>query len=79
MSWVSDAAIDKPLHEVAASNDPAVQKELYGQVQELVAKGAYHLGLYPQTTRLVIKKRLQGVWIEPSEGEPVLHDAWLAK
>jgi peptide/nickel transport system substrate-binding protein len=79
MSWVSDPAIDAPLHEVAASTDPAVQKELYGQVQELVAKGAYHLGLYPQTTRLVIKKRLQGVWIEPSEGEPVLHDAWLAK
>jgi peptide/nickel transport system substrate-binding protein len=27
----------------------------------------------------VAKKRLQDVWIEPSEGEPVLHDAWLAR
>jgi peptide/nickel transport system substrate-binding protein len=79
MSWVSDPAIDAPLHEVAASTDPTVQKDLYGQVQDLVAKGAYHLGLYPQTTRLVIKQHLKGVWIEPSEGEPVLHDAWLAK
>ena len=79
MSWVSDPAIDKPLHEVAASTDAAVQRDLYGQVQDLIARGAYHLGLYPQTTRLVIKKRLQGVWIEPSEGEPVLHDAWLAR
>jgi peptide/nickel transport system substrate-binding protein len=79
MSWVSNPAIDAPLHEVAASTDPAVQKDLYGKVQDLVAQNAYQLGLYPQTTRLVSKKRLQGLWIEPSEGEPVLHDAWLAR
>jgi peptide/nickel transport system substrate-binding protein len=78
MSWVTNPAIDAPLHQVAASNDPEQQQHFYGQVQDLVAQNAYHLGLYPQTTRLVSKKRLQDVWIEPSEGEPVLHDAWLA-
>jgi peptide/nickel transport system substrate-binding protein len=78
MSWVSNPAIDAPLHQVAASTDPEQQQHYYGQVQDVVAKNAYHLGLYPQTTRLVAKKRLQDVWIEPSEGEPVLHDAWLA-
>jgi hypothetical protein len=31
------------------------------------------------TTDLGIGKSLHGVWIEPSEGEPVLSDAWLAK
>jgi peptide/nickel transport system substrate-binding protein len=79
MSWVSNPAIDAPLKEIAAASDVEQQKHYYDQVQQLVAQNAYHLGLYPQTTRLVSKKHLQDVWIEPSEGEPVLHDAWLAK
>jgi peptide/nickel transport system substrate-binding protein len=79
MSWVSNPAIDKPLKEIAAASDVEQQKHLYDQVQQLVAQNAYHLGLYAPTTRLVSKKHLQDVWIEPSEGEPVLHDAWLAK
>ncbi len=58
--------------------DTAEQQRLYGQTQEIVAEEAYQLGLYPVLTRLVAKKHLQDVWIEPSEGEPVLHDAWLA-
>ncbi len=78
MSWVQNPAIDAPLHEVAAATDPETQQHLYDKVQKIVAENAYHLGLYPQTTRLVTKKRLNDVWIEPSEGEPVLHDAWLA-
>jgi peptide/nickel transport system substrate-binding protein len=78
MSWVQNPAIDAPLKEVAAATDPETQKALYDRVQQIVAQNAYHLGLYPQTTRLVAKKRVKDVWIEPSEGEPVLHDAWLA-
>lgn len=78
MSWVQNPAIDGPLHEVAASSEPEQQQHLYTTVQKLVAENAYFLGLYPQTTRLVSKTRLNDVWIEPSEGEPVLHDAWLA-
>ncbi|OCB48003.1 peptide ABC transporter [Mycobacterium vulneris] len=78
MSWVSDPTIDDLLHQAAASIDVEQQKKLYGEVEQIVAENAYHLGLYPQTTRLVTKKRLKDVWIEPSEGEPVLHDAWLA-
>jgi peptide/nickel transport system substrate-binding protein len=79
MSWVSNPAIDAPLKEIAAASEVEQQTHLYDLVQQLVAQNAYHLGLYPQTTRLVSKKHLQDVWIEPSEGEPVLHDAWLAK
>jgi peptide/nickel transport system substrate-binding protein len=79
MSWVSNPAIDAPLKQIAAASDVEQQKHFYDQVQQLVAQNAYHLGLYAPTTRLVSKKHLQDVWIEPSEGEPVLHDAWLAK
>jgi peptide/nickel transport system substrate-binding protein len=78
MSWVSNPAIDDLLRQAVATTDTAKQQQLYGQVQDIVAQSAYHLGLYPQTTRLVTKPHLKDVWIEPSEGEPVLHDAWLA-
>ena len=78
-SWVSDPAVDTPLKQIAATKDLEQQARLYDQVQHVVAQNAYFLGLYPQTTRLVTKQRLQDVWTEPSEGEPVLHDAWLAK
>ena len=33
--------------------------------------------MYPEQTLLGISKKLKGVWIEPSEGEPVFSDAWL--
>lgn len=78
MSWVENPKIDELVRAAAATTDTTEQQRLYGEVEDIVAQDAYHLGLYPQTTRLVAKKRLQDVWIEPSEGEPVLHDAWLA-
>ncbi|BBY16816.1 peptide ABC transporter [Mycolicibacterium litorale] len=78
MSWVENPKIDERVRAAAATTDTAAQQRLYGQTQQIVAEQAYQLGLYPVTTRLVAKKKLQDVWIEPSEGEPVLHDAWLA-
>lgn len=78
MSWVENARIDELVRAAAATTDTAEQQRLYGEVQGIVAREAYQLGLYPQTTRLVAKNKLKDVWIEPSEGEPVLHDAWLA-
>ncbi|WP_082949522.1 ABC transporter substrate-binding protein [Mycobacterium sp. ACS4331] len=78
MSWVQNPKIDDLVRKAAATTDPAEQQRLYGETQDIVAEQAYHLGLYPVVTRLVAKKKLKDVWIEPSEGEPVLHDAWLA-
>lgn len=78
MSWVENPKIDELVRKAAATTDPAEQARLYGETQEIVANEAYQLGLYPVLTRLVAKKKLKDVWIEPSEGEPVLHDAWLA-
>lgn len=78
MSWVENPKIDELVRAAAATTDTAEQQRLYGETQDIVAEEAYQLGLYPVLTRLVVKKKLQDVWIEPSEGEPVLHDAWLA-
>lgn len=78
MSWVENPKIDELVRAAAATTDVTEQERLYGQTQDIVAEEAYQLGLYPVLTRLVAKKTLKDVWIEPSEGEPVLHDAWLA-
>ncbi|WP_395308705.1 ABC transporter substrate-binding protein [Mycobacterium sp. AMU20-3851] len=78
MSWVQNPKIDELVRAAAGTTDTAEQQRLYGETQDIVAEQAYQLGLYPVLTRLVAKKNLKDVWIEPSEGEPVLHDAWLA-
>jgi peptide/nickel transport system substrate-binding protein len=78
-SQSADPQLDALLLKAAASNDRAEQTALYTQAQAIASKNAWQLTLYPIQTRLAISKKLQGVWIEPSEGEPVLHDAYLAR
>ncbi len=78
-AFTSDPALDTILLQAAASTVPATQKKLYGQAQAIVQQQAWDLSVYPETTRLGIANTLSGVWIEPSEGEPVLSDAWLSK
>jgi peptide/nickel transport system substrate-binding protein len=77
--YASNPALDNLLLEASATTDRAQQKVLYDQAQGIGSAEAWELDLYPVTTDLGISKSLQGVWIEPSEGEPVLSDAWLAK
>ncbi|MCU1529631.1 MAG: peptide transporter, partial [Frondihabitans sp.] len=59
------------------TTNEAKQKELYSEAQKIVTAKAWSLPLYPIQTRLGISNRLKGVWIEKSEGEPVLSDAYL--
>ena len=77
MSFVSDPKLDTILAQASATTDPAKQKDLYGQAQAIVDENAWQLPLYPETTRLGVRTSLHDVWIEPSEGEPVLSDAWI--
>ena len=57
--------------------DRTKQEQLYDKAQQIIAENAYSVPMYPEQTLLGISKKLKGVWIEPSEGEPVLSDAWL--
>jgi peptide/nickel transport system substrate-binding protein len=75
----SDSSLDSILLQAAATTNAATQKKLYGEAQSIVSQNAWDLSVYPETTRLGISNTLHGVWIEPSEGEPVLSDAWLSK
>lgn len=79
VSKVSDRRLDDILLRAAATTDREQQRDLYGQAQQIVSDNAWQLSLYPIQTRLGIRKELKDVWIEPSEGEPVLHDAWLQR
>ncbi len=80
VSYAYDEELDQTLLEAAATTDPARQQELYSRAQQLLTEQAWHIPLYPIQTRLAIRSDLVAdIWIEPSEGEPVLHDAHLLR
>jgi peptide/nickel transport system substrate-binding protein len=80
VSLASNEDLDRILLEAAATTDPQEQAALYSSAQEIVTSEAWHIPLYPIQTRLAIRSDLvEGIWIEPSEGEPVLHDAYLLR
>jgi peptide/nickel transport system substrate-binding protein len=76
-SYAYDTKLDDLLVKGTATTDPDAQQRYYSQAQKRLTDQAWSLPLYPIQTRLGISKRVQDVWIEPSEGEPVLHDAYL--
>jgi peptide/nickel transport system substrate-binding protein len=76
--YAFNTTLDNLLLSATATTDRAEQKTLYYQAQQIAQSEAWELDLWPVTTDLGISKSLHGVWIEPSEGEPVLSDAWLA-
>jgi len=77
--YESNPALDNILLQATATTNRAEQKTLYDEAQQISQSEAWELDLWPVTTDLGISKSLHGVWIEPSEGEPVFGDAWLAK
>jgi len=77
MSKIKNPELGKTLLAAAATTDRAEQQKLYEKAQQIIAENAYWVPMYPEQTLLGINKTLKGVWIEPSEGEPVLSDAWL--
>ncbi len=79
VAFDADPALDDVLLRASATTDPGTQEVLYAQAQQMVADHAWAVGLYPVQTRLAVRKELKDVWIETSEGEPVLHDAYLTE
>jgi peptide/nickel transport system substrate-binding protein len=77
--YQSDATLDTVLLRANATTDLTQAKSLYQQAQDIAQKKYWQLPLFPVTTDLGISTHLHGVWIEPSEGEPVLSDAWISK
>lgn len=53
--------------------------EYYRQAQQLLSDQAVTVGLYTQTSTLASDPKLQDVWIEASQGEPVFHDAYFTE
>ncbi len=77
VSKVKNPELDKTLLAAAATSDPAQEKALYEKAQKIIVDNAYWVPMYSEMSTLGIEKNLKGVWIEPSDGEPVLSDAWL--
>ncbi|WP_040588328.1 ABC transporter substrate-binding protein [Sciscionella marina] len=59
-----------------AAADPAQRQVAYSSAQRYISDHALAIGLYAQTTSLASAPDTKGVWIEQSQGEPVLSDAY---
>lgn len=77
--YESNAQLDSILLKANATTNTTEERKLYYQAQVLAQKQYWQLPLYPVTTDLGINNNTHDVWIEPSEGEPVLSDAWISK
>ena len=77
-SKIKNPELDKALLAAAATIPTAPQQaQALREGPEIIVENAYAVPMYPEQTVLGINNKLKGVWIEPSEGEPVLSDAWL--
>lgn len=74
-SFFNDPELEALILEANSTLDRAEQDRLYARAQRIVADEAASLGLWTQTTSLAVSPRLQGVWLEQSQGAPVFHDA----
>jgi peptide/nickel transport system substrate-binding protein len=57
----------------------AKQQADYNAAQQILVSQAVLIGLYPQPVLVAVKKNLQAVWLEASQGEPVFSDAYFTK
>jgi len=59
--------VDALLKEGRAATDPAKQKQIYGEVQEIVWKDQPFLFLWYQTQAIGVANRVQGFAVQPNE------------
>lgn len=63
----SNPRVDALLKEGRATTDPAKQKEIYGEIQEIIWKDQPFLFLWYQTQALGVANRVQGLAVQPNE------------
>lgn len=74
-SFYNDPELEALIVEANSTLDRREQDRLYARAQQIVSDQAASLGLWTQTTSLAVSPRLEGVWLEQSQGAPVFHDA----
>ncbi len=63
----SNPRVDALLKEGRTTTDPAKQKEIYGEVQEIIWKDQPSLFLWYQTQAIGVANRVQGFAVQPNE------------
>lgn len=63
----SNPRVDALLKEGRATTDPAKQKEIYGEVQEIIWKDQPFIFLWYQTQAIGVANRVQGFAVQPNE------------
>lgn len=75
-TFYNNPELEAIIVEANSTLDKAEQDALYAQAQQIISDHAVAVGLYTQTTTLAISRSLKDVWLEASQGEPVLSDAY---
>jgi peptide/nickel transport system substrate-binding protein len=78
-TFYDNSQLVKTIADANSSLDRTVQDTDYTKAQETIVNQAVAVGLYTKTTTLAWTKKLRGVWIEDSQGEPVFSDAYFSK
>ncbi len=73
----SDADVDKLLDEGRSTIDDAARKQIYGDLQKLVAEKAPLLYLYSASLTDAVSTKVHDYVLYPSEERSSLKDAWL--
>jgi ABC-type transport system substrate-binding protein len=63
----SNPRVDALLKEGRAATDPAKQKAIYGEVQEIIWNDQPFLFLWYQTQAIGLSNRVQGFAVQPNE------------
>ena len=78
-TFYDNPTLTRDIQAANAALTPAEQKTDYDKAQQLIVNQAVDIGIYTKTTTLAVNKRLEGVEIEASQGDPVFSDAHFTK
>ncbi|MFW0793270.1 ABC transporter substrate-binding protein [Gordonia sp. CPCC 205515] len=76
-SFYNNPQLTALINQANTNTDTTAGFQQYKQAQKIIADDAAGIGLYTQNTLIAASNKLQGFWVEKSQGEPVFSDAYL--
>jgi peptide/nickel transport system substrate-binding protein len=78
-TFYQPAALLNATNDAVATTDPSQERTDWDKAQALLVNNAALVGLYLQPVLIAVSKNLHQVWLEASQGEPVLSDAYFTQ
>ena len=78
-AWYSNPEVDRLIEEGDAATDLAVQNAKFARAQEIAWEEACNLFLYEALASAVMARKVQGIYLDPSQSIWPAKYAWLSK